>query len=281
MKFSVLDKKINVESLARRLGMHIAEHFVKFTTDEQYLRYLLSGLRLLHTLYDIASHHSKLEQVLVQDKNVGTDMIHSITSMIIVLSCFGEKINFSNQSVLLYSTLLASGLYLLKAIISSETPTFTLVLLALDEVDSFTIAAFTAVRVVVDFLQAKLPAQHIDPHMKSKLNEVYYLFHLCESSLQFLQSLCQQMLIREHFVKNKKLCGEGVVLRLVQNIMKLPKYEDPHLMDEVYRLKSKVLSIMLHLCEVESPSFLDMASSTTQSLDLAKSTVFEVDFQNS
>ncbi|KAI3682741.1 hypothetical protein L1987_82947 [Smallanthus sonchifolius] len=53
--------EINVECLARRLGMHIMGNLV--LPDEQHFRYLLCCLRLLHTLYDIASHHSKLEQV--------------------------------------------------------------------------------------------------------------------------------------------------------------------------------------------------------------------------
>ncbi|KAF5767320.1 putative nodulin homeobox protein [Helianthus annuus] len=52
------------------------------------------------------------------------------------------------------------------------------------QVDKFTIAAFPAVRVTTN---------------------------LCESSLQFLQSLCKQMLFRERLVENKELCGGGAV----------------------------------------------------------------------
>ncbi|KAL8214920.1 hypothetical protein R6Q57_004369 [Mikania cordata] len=178
--------------------------------------------------------------------------------------------------VLLYSALLACSLYLLRALVSPEWQTVTLLLLAHPKVDEFTIASFTAVCVIINILQAKLPAQHVDSHMKSKVNDACCVFQLCEASLQFLQSLCKQMLFREHLVKNKELCREGVVLKLVKNTMKLPQCENPHLMDVVYRLKSKVLSIMLLLCEVESPSFLAMSFSTTQSLELAESTVFEV-----
>lgn len=35
---------------------------------------------------------------------------------------------------------------------------------------------------------------------------------------------------------------------------------------------------LLHLCEVESVSFLDVAASTTAGLTLAKSTIFQVSF---
>ncbi|KAC9177462.1 hypothetical protein E3N88_46252 [Mikania micrantha] len=272
-----LSFEINVENLARYLGTHIMEHLSSFEQDEEHLRYLLSGLRLLHILYDIASHHSKLEEVLVEDVNVGTKLLDLIFSMVIFLSHLEEEtIDGSIQMVLLYSALLASSLYLLRALVSPEWQTVTLLLLAHPKVDEFTIAALTAVCVIINILQSKLPAQHVDSHMKSKVNDACCVFQLCEASLQFLQSLCKQMLFREHLVKNKELCREGVVLKLVKNTMKLPQCEDPHLMDVVYRLKSKVLSIMLLLCEVESPSFLAMSFSTTQSLELAESTVFEV-----
>ncbi|KAL8234278.1 hypothetical protein R6Q59_020377 [Mikania micrantha] len=273
-----LSFEINVENLARYLGTHIMEHLSSFEQDEEHLRYLLSGLRLLHILYDIASHHSKLEEVLVEDVNVGTKLLDLIFSMVIFLSHLEEEtIDGSIQMVLLYSALLASSLYLLRALVSPEWQTVTLLLLAHPKVDEFTIAALTAVCVIINILQSKLPAQHVDSHMKSKVNDACCVFQLCEASLQFLQSLCKQMLFREHLVKNKELCREGVVLKLVKNTMKLPQCEDPHLMDVVYRLKSKVLSIMLLLCEVESPSFLAMSFSTTQSLELAESTVFETE----
>ncbi|KAD3338215.1 hypothetical protein E3N88_33736 [Mikania micrantha] len=272
-----LSFEINVENLARYLGTHIMEHLSSFEQDEEHLRYLLSGLRLLHILYDIASHHSKLEEVLVEDMNVGTKLLDLIFSMVIFLSHLEEEtIDGSIQMVLLYSALLASSLYLLRALVSPDWQTVTLLLLAHPKVDEFTIAALTAVCVIINILQSKLPAQHVDSHMKSKVNDACCVFQLCEASLQFLQSLCKQMLFREHLVKNKALCREGVVLKLVKSIMKLPQCEDPHLMGVIYRLKSKVLSIMLLLCEVESPSFLAMSFSTTQSLELAESTVLEV-----
>ncbi|KAJ0674976.1 putative nodulin homeobox protein [Helianthus annuus] len=214
--------------------------------------------------------------VVVEDTSVQDEILNSIFRMIDFLSQSGEKISGSSRMVLLYSALLSSSMYLLKALISSEWQDITNVLLAHSKVDEFTTTAFTALCVVINSLQSKLPDQHIDSRMRSNANDVYCLYHLCESSLQFLQSACKQMVFRERLVKNKDLCGEGVVLQLVQSTLKLAQCEDRYLTNVVYWLKSKVLSIMLLLCEAESTSFLEMASSTTQSKELVKTTIFEV-----
>ncbi|MFS7901807.1 putative nodulin homeobox protein [Helianthus anomalus] len=273
--------EIDVEILARHLVKYIMEHLAPSKVDEQqHFRSMLSGLRLLHTLCDIACHHSTLARVLVEDTSVQDEMLNLIFRMIDFLSQSGEKISGSSQMVLLYSALLSSSMYLLKALISSEWQDITRVLLAHSKVDKFTTTAFTALRLVINSLQAKQPDQHIDSRMRSNANEVYCLYHLCESSVEFLQSACRQKLFRERLVKNKELCGEGVVLQLVHDTLKLSQCEDPYLTNTVYWLKSKVLSTMLLLCEAESISFLEMASSTTQSKELVKTTIFEVDFLN-
>ncbi|KAF5777952.1 putative nodulin homeobox protein [Helianthus annuus] len=272
--------EINVEILARHLVKCIMEHLAPSKVNEEHFKHMLSGLRLLHTLCDIACHHSTLALVLVEDTGVQDEILNSIFRIIDFLSQSGEKISGSSRMVLLYSALLSSSMYLLKALISSEWQDITNVLLAHSKVDEFTTTAFTALCVVINSLQAKLPDQHIDSRMRSNANDVYCLYHLCESSLQFLQSACKQMVFRERLVKNKDLCGEGVVLQLVQSTLKLSQCEDRYLTNVVYWLKSKALSIMLLLCEAESTSFFEMASSTTQSKELVKTTIFEVDFLN-
>ncbi|MFS7944649.1 putative nodulin homeobox protein [Helianthus anomalus] len=75
-------------------------------------------------------------------------------------------------------------------------------------------------------------------------DEVYRLFHLCASSIQFIQSLCKHMLFRERLAENKELCGGGAILQLVQNTLKLPEHDDPLLASVVDRIKSEVLSIV-------------------------------------
>ncbi|XP_022027770.1 nodulin homeobox-like [Helianthus annuus] len=242
--------EITVENLARHLVEHISNEVSSLTVDEQHFRNLLSGLRFLHTLCDISSHHLALARVLAEDISVQKKMLDSIFNLISFLSQFGEKINGSSLMVL-YSTLLSNSMYLFKALISSEWKVIADVLLAHPEVDDFIIAAFNAVCVNVNLLQATLTTQRINN----------CLFHLCESSLQFLLSLCKlQILFRERLVQNKELCGGGAVFRLVENTLKLSQYDDPKLSSVVNRLKSKVLSIMLLLFQAECLSFMDMAS---------------------
>ncbi|KAI8031312.1 hypothetical protein LOK49_LG01G03287 [Camellia lanceoleosa] len=54
------------------------------------------------------------------------------------------------------------------------------------------------------------------------------------------------------------------------------RQESSSVVAAVSRLKSKILTILLHLCEAESISYLDEIASTPQSMNLAKSVVLEV-----
>ncbi|KAJ0493230.1 putative nodulin homeobox protein [Helianthus annuus] len=77
-------------------------------------------------------------------------------------------------------------------------------------------------------------------------------------------------------IGQRELCGGGAVFRLVQDTLNLPQHDDPILESVVNRLKAKVLSIMLLLCQAESSSFMDMASSTPQGKGFAQATVLKV-----
>ncbi|KAJ0493234.1 putative nodulin homeobox protein [Helianthus annuus] len=230
--------EINVENLGRPLVQHILKDVSSLKPDEEHFKYL-------HTLCDIASHHSTLAQVFVEDMVVQEEMLNSIFSMIRVLSQLGKWKDIAD------------------------------VLLAHPEIVDFTTAALTAVRLTINLLQAKPTTQCINSRMQPN-NEVYCLFHLCESSVQFIQSLCKQLLFRERLVEKKELCGGGAVFRLVQDSLNLPQHDDPFLESVVNRLKAKVLSIMLLLCQAESSSFMDMASSTPQGKGFAQATVLKV-----
>lgn len=52
-----------MDKLVRFLPLHLNAVLLSSERDEASLRHLLSGLRLLNTLCEIASRHSKLEQV--------------------------------------------------------------------------------------------------------------------------------------------------------------------------------------------------------------------------
>lgn len=55
--------QISVEGLVKCLDKQMMGHLVECKLDEQYFRLLLTGLRLLHALYDFASQHAHVEEV--------------------------------------------------------------------------------------------------------------------------------------------------------------------------------------------------------------------------
>ncbi|KAJ6343593.1 hypothetical protein OIU76_005352 [Salix suchowensis] len=241
--------KIDVEKLAGLLPLHLIAVLLSSDRDDSLLRYLLCGIRLLHSLCDLGSRNSKLEQVLLDDVKVSEQLLDLVFYLLIVLSGYGQENLNSCSLLLVHSALVASSLHLLSGCISSQWQDLVQVLLAHPKVDIFMDAAFGAVHVAIRFLQ-------------------------------ILQSLCQQKMFRERLLRNKELCGKGGVLFLARAILKLnitPPFVDSFMVvAAVSRLKAKVLSILLHLCEAESISYLDEVASSPWSLDLAKSVVLEI-----
>ncbi|KAG8656856.1 nodulin homeobox isoform X2 [Manihot esculenta] len=278
-----LQLKIDVEKLAGFLPLHLIAVLVSSNKDESLLRYSLCGIRLLHSLCDLAPRHTKLEQILLDDVKISEQLLDLVFYILVVLSNTRQESHNTNLVPLLHSALVTCSLYLLTGCISSHWQDLVQVLLAHPKVDIFMDAAFRAVNVAIRFLQVKLSAQHADFNMGSSPTAeqvVNYLCQQCEASLQFLQTLCQQKLFRERLLRNKELCGKGGVLFLAQAILKLkvstPFLESSTVVAAVSRLKAKVLLILLHLCEAESISYLDEVASSSGSLDLAKSVALEV-----
>ncbi|XP_071920893.1 nodulin homeobox-like isoform X2 [Coffea arabica] len=111
-------------------------------------------------------------------------------------------------------------------------------------------------------------------HLHSTLvSSSLYLLTACVSSQW--QELTQLLL--QH---TKELCGKGGVLLLAQTVLDVnvsPFFvESSAVVAAVSRMKSKVLSILLHLCEAESVSYLDEVASNPGTLNLAKSIALEV-----
>ncbi|KAM3687535.1 hypothetical protein ACJW31_10G083100 [Castanea mollissima] len=273
--------KIDMEKLAEFLPLHLMAVLMSSDKDETMFRYLLSGIRLLHSLCDLAPRHAKLEQILLDDVKVTEQLLDLAFYLLIVLG--GYKQETGNDSMpLMHSAMVACSLYLLTGCICSQWPDLAHVLLAHPKVDVFMDAAFGAVLVAIRFLDIKLSAQYPVSCMKSNLTAeqmVNYLCQQCEASLQFLQSLCQQKMFLERLLRNKELCEKGGVLFLARAILKLnvtpPFVESSRVVAAVSRLKAKVLSILLSLCESESLSYLDDVASSPGSLDLAKSVALE------
>ncbi|XP_069145216.1 nodulin homeobox isoform X4 [Solanum lycopersicum] len=276
-----LNIQIDVERLARYLALHLIAVILGSEGNAGLLKYLLSGFQLLHSLGDLASRHPKIEQILLDDVKVSEQLLDLVFYSLVVL-CTYRKV--SNDMVLLHSTLVASSLYLLTVCISSQWLELAQVLLAYNKVDVLMDSAFAAVTADIKILQRNLSADHAHSRQAYGLKAEETLNHLCqqcEASLQFLQSLCQQKLFRERLVKNKELSSKGRVLLLAQVVLRLDVSPlvtvSSSIVAAVSRLKSKVLTILLNLCEADSLSYLDEVASTPASLDLAKSIALETE----
>ncbi|RDX99246.1 Nodulin homeobox, partial [Mucuna pruriens] len=273
--------KVDMEKLAGSLPFHLTTLLTSSFRNEAMFRYLLCGIRLLHSLCDLASRNSKFEQILLDDVKMLEQLTDLVFYMLIVLGGYRQEYRAFSYMQLMHSTLVASNLHLLTGFISTQWQDIVHVLLVHPKVDIFMDAAFGSVRMVVSFLENTLVAYHEDISVETNLTAeqiVYYLSQQCEASLQFLQSLCQQKLFKERLLKNKELCGKGSILFLAQSILKLhiqPSFPS-RITAAISRLKAKILSILLSLCEAESISYLDEVASSAQSLDLAKSVALEV-----
>ncbi|KAL2981895.1 hypothetical protein AAZX31_13G313700 [Glycine max] len=273
--------KIDMEKLVGSLPLHLTTLLMSAVRDEALFRYLLCGIRLLHSLCELASRNSKFEQIVLDDVKMMEQLTDLVFYMQIVLGGYRQEYCAFSYMHLMHSTLVACNLHLLTAFISTQWQDIVHVLLAHPKVNIFMDAAFGSVRMVVSFLENTLVAYHEDISVESNLTAeqmVYYLCQQCEASLQFLQSLCQQFFFKERLLKNKELCEKGSILFLAQSILKLhiqPSFPS-RIMAAISRLKAKILSILLSLCEVESISYLDEVASSARSLDLAKSVALEV-----
>ncbi|KAL2535344.1 sequence-specific DNA binding [Forsythia ovata] len=276
--------QIDVEKFARNLPAHLISVVMAWEREKSTFKYLLCGILLLHSMCDLASRVPKVEQILLDDVKVSEQLIDLVFYLLIVLASDRQEHQVPNDMILLHSALVACSLKLLTVIISPQWQEVAQVLTAYYKIDVFMEAAFTAVCKDIKFLQTKLSAERAEPSRNiSPTNEetLNHLCQQCESSLKFLHSLCQQKLLRERIVKNKELCGKGGILLLAQAVMNLkisPFYSEtsPYMATTVSGLKSKALSILLHLCEAESVSYLDEVASNPGSQDMAKSIALQV-----
>ncbi|RZC53345.1 hypothetical protein C5167_012196 [Papaver somniferum] len=274
---------IDMERLAWSLPLHLIAVLVSPGGDEMRLRYLLCGCRLLHSLVDIAARHTKLEQILFEEVKVTEQIMDLVFYLLVVLARYEKGNQISEFLPLLHSTLVACSFHILTGYISTQWQDLVLVLLAHPKVDIFMDAAFDAVRIDINFLQDKLSALNNDiakysPSVAEKM--AHSLCQQCVASLQFLHSLCQQILFRERVLKNKELCKNGGILQLARAVLRLdipPHFRDSSkVVAAISRLKSKVLSILLQLCETENISYLDEVASSEKSMQLAQYVVLQV-----
>ncbi|WOL03334.1 hypothetical protein Cni_G12054 [Canna indica] len=269
---------VNLERLASSLPLHLIATLLSPDRD-MCMGHVLRGVRLLHTLSDLAARHARLEQVLLDDIKLSEQIMDLVLFILIVLSRRKQD-NRLGASPVLHSALVACSLHLLASCLSSQWHDLVHVLLAHPKVDIFMDAAFDAVHEDIRILGIKL--QELDSELLGNIlnlpaaeRTANYTCQQCEASLQFLLSLCQQKLFRDRVLRNKELCKHGGILSLAYSILKLhvPQSleKSADVVAAVSRLKAKILSILLQLCEAESISYLDEVAGSQKSMHLAKS----------
>ncbi|KAK8950514.1 hypothetical protein KSP40_PGU009758 [Platanthera guangdongensis] len=198
---------IDIEDLASSLPLHVIAMLLSNDGGENFL-HLLHCIRLLYSFSDLATRHSRLEQVDIF-MDVAFDSVQATSRLIHI------KLSLLNHDVLCNSLSLSTA---------EKTASF--------------------------------------------------IFQQCEASLHYLLSLCQQKMFRDRLLKNQELCKNGGILSLASTILKLNipdcLKESLSVVAAISRLKSRVLSILLQLCEAENFSYLDEVAGSRKSLHQAK-----------
>ncbi|WOK95695.1 nodulin homeobox isoform X3 [Canna indica] len=274
--------QINMEKLASSLPLHLLAILLSANRDV-HMGYVLCGVRLLHTLSDLSTRHARLEQILLDDVKLSEQIMDLVLFILIVLARRKQD-NHLGSSPILHSTLVACSLHILTTCLSSQWHDLVHVLLAHPKVDIFMDVVFDAVHEDIRILGIKLQLLNDEllcnmENLPAAERTALYICHQCEASLQFLLSLCQQKLFRDRLLMNKELCKQGGILSLTYSILKLVVphnfTKSPDILAVVSRLKAKILSILLHICEAESISYLDEVARSPKSLHLAKLVVLE------
>ncbi|XP_058083057.1 nodulin homeobox isoform X5 [Magnolia sinica] len=202
--------QIDMERLSWSLPLHLIAVLVSPGGDDTRMRYLLRGVRLLHSLCDLASRHMRLEQILLEEVKVTEQILDLVFYVVIVLARYEQESHVESSLPVLHSALVVCSLHLLTGYVSSQW----------------------------------------------------------------------QDLVHVLLVHPKELCRNGSILSLAAAILKLKIplnfKESTTITAAVSRWKSKVLSILLQLCETESISYLDEVASSPRSMHLAKSVALEV-----
>ncbi|XP_010914376.1 nodulin homeobox isoform X2 [Elaeis guineensis] len=221
--------------------------------------------------------------ILLEDVKLSEQILDLVFYMLIGLA-HRKQAKHIESSTLLHPVLVACSLHLLTGYFSSQWHELVLILNAHPKVDICIDAAFAAVHEDIKILHSELSELNNEVLCnKSSLpaaeRTAHYICQQTEASLQFLLSLCQQKMIRDRVLKHKGLCKNGGILSLAHMILKL---NVPHCFKEsfdivatVSRLKTKILSILLQLCEAENISYLDEVAGSQKTMHLAKSVALE------
>lgn len=265
-------EQVDMEKLVSSLPLHLLAASLDAGRGSD-LTYVLRGVRFLHCLSELATRHTKLEQVLLDDVKLAEQVMDLIFFVLSILSHW-KKEDHLGASPFIHSSLVAASLHLMTSYFSSQWHELVHILLTHPKVDIFMDVAFDSLHEDTRLLSVRLstlgtkafPVGPFDPQL------TYFICQQCEASLQFLLSLCQQKLFRDRILKNKELCRNGGILSLSFTILKLGVPEwlkgSTDIASSISRQKAKILSILLQLCESESISYLDEVATLPKSMQL-------------
>ncbi|AQK48716.1 Putative homeodomain-like transcription factor superfamily protein [Zea mays] len=269
-----------MEKLVSSLPLHLIAVCLELRQGPD-LTYVLRGMRFLHSLSDLASRHTRLEQVLLDDVKLSEQVMDLIFFLLSILA-EQKKENNVGASPLVHASLVAASLHLLTSYFSSQWHELVHILLAHPKVDIFVDVAFDSLHEDVRLLNIRLSSMDfgIFPVGSLESRLAHFICQQCEASLQFLLLLCQQKLFRDRILRNKELSRNGGILSLSHTILKLAVPEclkqSTDLVASISRLKAKILSILLQLCEAESVSYLDEVATNSNSMRLGQTLALEV-----
>ncbi|CAO2142588.1 unnamed protein product [Urochloa humidicola] len=273
-------KQVDVEKLVSSLPLHLLAVCLELGQGLD-AAYVLRGVRFLHSLCELASRHTRLEQVLLDDVKLSEQVMDLIFFLLTILA-HRKKENNVGASPLVHASLVAASLHLLTSYFSSQWHELVHILLAHPKVDIFMDVAFDSLHEDVRLLSIRLSAMGSSATPVGYLDcrLAHFICQQCEASLQFLMLLCQQKLFRDRILKNKELSRNGGILSLSHTILKLVIPEclkgSTDLVASVSRLKAKILFILLQLCEAESVSYLDEVATSPNSMRLGQTLAQEV-----
>ncbi|XP_026665268.2 nodulin homeobox-like isoform X3 [Phoenix dactylifera] len=275
-------RQIDMERLASSLPLHLIAVLLSPDRD-MHMGHVLRGVRLLHTLSDLAIRHARLEQILLDDVKLSEQILDLVFYILIVLAHRKQDKHIGSSPVL-HSALVACSLHLLTGYFFIQCRELVFILNAHPKVDIFMDVVFDAMQEDIRILCNKLSELNNEVlcekfSLRAAERTAHYISQQCEASLQFLLSLCQQKVIRDRVLKHKELCKNGGILLLACMILKLNVpdcfKESFDIVATVSRLKAKILSILLQLCEAESISYLDEVAGSQKTMHLANSVALE------
>uniref|UniRef100_A0A0D9ZV44 Uncharacterized protein n=1 Tax=Oryza glumipatula TaxID=40148 RepID=A0A0D9ZV44_9ORYZ len=231
-------KQVDMEKLVSSLPLHLLAVCLELERGSD-LAYVLRGMRFLHSLSELAARHARLEQVLLDDVKLSEQVTDLIFFVLSILSHWKK-------------------------------------------VDIFMDVAFDSLHDDVRSLSHRLSTLSTNTFPVGPFDSrlTHFICQQCEASLQFLLLLCQQKLFRDRILKNKELSRNGGILSLSRSILKLGVPEclkgSIDIAASMSRLKAKILSILLQLCEAETVSYLDEVATSPKSMQLGQTLALEV-----